>query len=76
MLNVSSARTRYKRHLGTGCIWPNGVEIRYGISSGTRRRWEKIGVLPPRDVHIGGRPAGWKPSTLDLADAGGKAQVA
>ena len=32
--------------------------------------------LPPRDVFIGGTPAGWRPSTLDRADRGLDAEMA
>ncbi len=58
------------RPSGNAIVWPNGVEDRYGISAPTRWRWEKDGRLPPRDVFIGGVPAGWKPATLDAADRG------
>src|SRR3954471_15432824 len=51
---------------GTEVVWPAGVELRYGISSITRWRWERAGKLPARDVSIGGR-TGWKPQTLDEA---------
>ena len=51
---------------GTEVVWPAGVELRYGISSITRWRWERAAKLPARDVHIGGR-SGWKPETLDEA---------
>jgi len=46
------------------------VQLRYGISAPTRWRWEKGGILPKRDVFIGGEAKGWKPETLDAADRG------
>ncbi len=49
---------------GTAVTWPSGVEQRYGISAVTRWRWERDGLLPPRDVHVGGRD-GWRPETLE-----------
>jgi hypothetical protein len=55
---------------GTHCIWPRGVELRYGISRDTRIRWERKGVLPARDVFLNGRPKGWQPATLEAADRG------
>jgi hypothetical protein len=64
------------RSVGTSCVWPSGVEVRYDISSVTRWRWEKTGKLPPRDVFIAGQPAGWRPSTLEAADRGQMAQSA
>jgi hypothetical protein len=67
---------KHFRSTGSAIIWPLGLEERYGISPSTRRRWEEQGVIPARDVFIGGEPKGWRPGTLDAADAGGKAQVA
>lgn len=68
-------RTRRRaRTAGTRCVWPGGVELRYGISKPTRWRWERDGLLPPRDVHVGGRAVGWRPETLDAADAGPNAK--
>jgi hypothetical protein len=52
---------------GTVVVWPSGVQERYGISAPTRWRWEKLGLLPPRDVSIGGR-TGWRPETLAQAE--------
>lgn len=68
---VSTTRKpgRY-RSAGTACVWPRGVEQRYGISTPTRWRWERQGLLPPRDVYIGGRAVGWRPETLETADRG------
>jgi hypothetical protein len=54
------------RH-GTVVVWPSGLEERYGISAPTRWRWEKRGLLPPRDVSVGGR-TGWRPETLAQAE--------
>ena len=59
---------KHVRTAGTGCIWPRGVELRYDISPPTRWRWERDGRLPRRDVFIGGRPVGWKPSTIEGAE--------
>jgi predicted DNA-binding transcriptional regulator AlpA len=64
------ARKRMRRE-GTHCVWPAGVCQRYDISIPTRWRWERDGKLPPRDVSIGGIKVGWRPGTLDAADAGG-----
>lgn len=55
---------------GSVVVWPKGLEERYGISAPTRWRWERDGLLPPRDVHIGGR-SGWRPGTLDAAERSG-----
>jgi len=54
------------RH-GTVVVWPSGVQERYGISAPTRWRWEKLGVLPARDVSVGGK-TGWRPETLAQAE--------
>jgi hypothetical protein len=61
---------------GSSIIYPKGVEERYGISPVTRWRWEQANRLPARDAYIAGRPAGWKPETLDRADAGPTATAA
>ena len=58
------------RSVGTVCIWPRGVEQRYDISAPTRWRWEKQGLLPARDVFVGGKAVGWRPETLDAAERG------
>jgi hypothetical protein len=58
------------RSAGTRCIWPNGVEARYGIKAVTRWRWEREGKLPRRDVFVGGLAVGWRPETLDAAERG------
>jgi hypothetical protein len=52
---------------GTNCIWPKGVQERYGISAITRWRWETSDPrkLPARDVFLGGVAVGWRPETLD-----------
>ncbi len=68
---MTSHRTS-RRSAGTACVWPKGVEQRYGISAPTRWRWERQGLLPPRDVYIGGRAVGWRPETLEVADRGGR----
>jgi hypothetical protein len=65
-----SERVHRGPQAGTAVVWPGGVESRYGISATTRWRWEKRGRLPPRDVFIGGEPAGWRPETLVAADRG------
>lgn len=61
---------RRARTSGTACVWPSGVEVRFGISAATRWRWEKNGLLPARDVFLGGKAVGWKPATLDAAERG------
>lgn len=58
------------RTAGTRCVWPRGVEERYDISAPTRWRWERVGLLPARDVFVGGKPVGWRPETLEAADRG------
>jgi hypothetical protein len=65
-----SQRGKRKRVSGERVIYPNGVQIRYGISLATRWRWERKGELPPRDVFRNGEAVGWKPETLDRADNG------
>jgi predicted DNA-binding transcriptional regulator AlpA len=49
-------------------FWPKDVEIRYGISTVTRWRWERAKKLPPRDVHVAGEPIGWYASTIEAAE--------
>lgn len=73
MTDLELARGRApkrNRTAGTGIIWPAGIEQRYGIATITRVRWEKAGKLPPRDVHVGGRAVGWRPSTIEAAERG------
>jgi hypothetical protein len=72
-LSKRKRRARASRgpRAGTGCVWPKGVQERYGISFTTRWRWEKTGRLPARDVFLGGHPIGWRPATLDAADSTG-----
>jgi hypothetical protein len=55
------------RSAGTGCIWPKGIELHFGISRATRWRWERLRLLPQRDVYVNGVPVGWKPSTIERA---------
>jgi hypothetical protein len=55
---------------GTAVVWPAGVRERYGISAPTLWRWEKQGRLPPRDVYVGKKAVGWRPSTLEAAERG------
>jgi predicted DNA-binding transcriptional regulator AlpA len=62
-------RTRGSPRAGTVVIWAKGVEQRYDISPPTRWRWERDGLLPPRNVHIGGR-SGWRPETLAASEDG------
>ena len=69
MPNGRLIKHRQARSVGDRCIWPSGVQKRYGISAPTRWRWEKLNLLPARDVFIGGVPKGWKPETLDAADS-------
>jgi predicted DNA-binding transcriptional regulator AlpA len=61
-------KTRRGLIRGTDVIWPQGIELRYGISAPTRWRWERSGRLPPRDINIGGR-TGWRPETLERAES-------
>lgn len=65
--NAHTGRTQHKRTAGTVCIWPRGVERMFDISAPTRWRWEKLGLLPPRDVFVGGRAVGWRSETLEAA---------
>ena len=55
---------------------PRDVEEYYGVSLPTRWRWERLGLLPPRDVFLAGRPYGWKRETIERAAAGLTAQPA
>jgi hypothetical protein len=52
---------------GTNVIWPAGLQERYGISAPTRWRWERIGRIPPRDVHLNGK-SGWRPETIEASE--------
>jgi predicted DNA-binding transcriptional regulator AlpA len=65
-----SQRGKKKRVSGDRVIYPNGVQLRYGVSSPTRWRWEKTRQLPPRDVFRNGVAVGWRPETLEAADRG------
>jgi predicted DNA-binding transcriptional regulator AlpA len=53
---------------GTNVIWPAGLQERYGISAPTRWRWEKVGRIPPRDVHLKNGKSGWRPETIEAAE--------
>src|SRR6185437_6500629 len=64
------AAARKIRSAGTRIVYPNGLQKRLGISAPTRWRWEKNGRLPPRDVFVGGEAVGWRPETLERAEAG------
>jgi predicted DNA-binding transcriptional regulator AlpA len=64
------------RAIGTAVIWPSGLEAMLDISGETRLRYEKRGLLPSRDVYIGRRAIGWKPSTIEAALAGNLAATA
>lgn len=69
--NVQDKRPAARRLLeGTRLVKPAGVQARYGISYATRWRWERRGLLPPRDVFVGGVAIGWRPETLAAAEAG------
>lgn len=48
---------------GTSVTWPAGLRAQLGISAPTLWRWERNGLVPKRDVFIGGR-SGWKPETI------------
>jgi hypothetical protein len=63
-------KAKIYRSVGAAMVWPLGLERRYNISASTRRRWEALGILPARDVFIGGEPKGWRPETLEAADRG------
>ncbi len=65
-----AGRTVECRTAGTHILWPKAIEERYNISKTTRWLWEQQGKLPPRDVYVGGRPMGWKPETIERAEAG------
>ena len=65
-----AGRPKRMRSVGVGCIWPSGVQMRYGISACTRWRWEKDNKLPPRDVFVGGVAVGWHPQTIETAERG------
>jgi predicted DNA-binding transcriptional regulator AlpA len=69
MIENKKLRVARGPRAGTVVVWPKGVEERYGISAPTRWRWEHKGLLPARDVHIGGR-SGWRPDTLTAAESG------
>jgi len=58
--------------VGVAILWPRDLCVRYRITPETRRRWEKRGLLPPRDFFLNGQPAGWHAQTLDCADRGVK----
>lgn len=43
--------------------WPSDASRLLNISAVTLWRWERKGLLPERDVHVGNR-SGWRPDTL------------
>jgi hypothetical protein len=51
-------------------VWPRDLERRYNISDSTRARWEKIGLIPRRDVYLGGKPEAWYLATVEAAERG------
>lgn len=55
---------------GSEVIWAFGLVERYGVSGPTLWRWERAGLLPERDVHIGGR-SGWRIKTIEQAERSG-----
>jgi hypothetical protein len=63
------------RTAGLAIIWPSGLDLMFDVSSETRRRWERAGLLPKRDVFLGGQPIGWRPETLAAAMSGNVAQM-
>jgi predicted DNA-binding transcriptional regulator AlpA len=67
MTQILGPRIRRAKIRGEAVIWPAGVELKYGISSVTRWRWERSGRLPPRDFHLGDQ-SGWRPETLAAAE--------
>lgn len=67
MSSKQPSKRRRGPHQGTAIVWPIGIERRYGISTVTRWRWEKLGKLPARDITVGGR-TGWRPETLVAAE--------
>jgi predicted DNA-binding transcriptional regulator AlpA len=73
---MTTATKKQCRSIGTAVIWPSGLEAMLDISTETRLRYEKRKMLPPRDVYIGQRAIGWKPSTIEAALAGNLAAAA
>jgi hypothetical protein len=53
---------------GARIYWPKDLEVRYSISSVTRWTWERQKKLPPRDVHVGGKPVAWYIETIENAE--------
>jgi hypothetical protein len=64
------------RTAGSAIVWPSGLELMYDVSSETRRRWERAGLLPKRDAFLAGQPIGWRPETLAAAMSGNLAKTA
>ena len=65
-----------KQAVPAAVMRPGDVERYYGVSLPTRWRWERLGLLPARDVYVGGRPYGWRRETIERAAAGLAAQPA
>lgn len=56
---------RPQAHEGTRVLYPIAIQERYGIAHVTRWRWERDGILPPRDFPSRGRPMGWMRATIE-----------
>jgi predicted DNA-binding transcriptional regulator AlpA len=69
--NTPARAPKRPRTGGTRCIFPRGLQDRYGVSNATVWRWRRAGRLPPMDVYVGGQAVGWLPETIERADRGG-----
>lgn len=67
---MTTRRKNVFRTAGSACVWPSGLEAMYGVSSETRRRWERAGLLPARDFYLAGKAVAWRPETIAAATSG------
>lgn len=68
--------TKNRRPAEPGIFWPRDLEVYLNISPVTVWRMTRDGRLPPRDAYIGGRPIGWRRSTIERALRGETASAA
>ena len=66
--NIKIAPATSPRELTERVLRPFHLAERYQCSAPTIWRMQRDGRLPARDVHLGGKPIGWRLSTLEAAE--------